>query len=89
MPAEREVFHFAALLVFQSVAGGVPLLPRPAFPSTSPSPSPSKEAGKDLSWAGALLNAVRGEISSEAEQCLSSLLSEIEVENYLFVCGPF
>eukprot|EP00903_Cladosiphon_okamuranus_P015336 g14166.t1 len=77
--SEREVFHFAALLVFQSVvAGGVPLLPRPAV--HPPLPPPSKAVGTDrqFSWAGVLLNAVRSEVSSEAEQCLSNLQRGIE-----------
>eukprot|EP00752_Nemacystus_decipiens_P004452 g4065.t1 len=76
---EREVFHFATLLVFQSVAGGLPLLPRPV--PVSPSPSSSEAAGLDrhFLWAGVLLNAVRSEMSSEAEQCLSNLQREIEV----------
>lgn len=80
MPAEREVFHLAALLVFQSVAGGVPLLPRP-IEGTSNTP-PTAGLDRQFSWAGALLTAVRSEISSEAEQCLSNLQREIEVIHF-------
>ncbi len=72
------MFHFAALLVFQSVKGGVPLLPPPV--------PPLKEAGNDrqLSWAEVLLDAVRSDVSPETERCLSTLQREIEV-----ICGMF
>lgn len=84
MPAEREVFHFAALLVFQGVSGGAPLLPRPVPVPPPPPPPPPTEAGPDrrFSWARVLLNAVRGEIPSEAVKCLSDLQREIEVMHF-------
>ncbi|CAB1105496.1 unnamed protein product [Ectocarpus sp. CCAP 1310/34] len=76
--SERDVFHFAALVVFQSVTGATPLLPPPG-----PRP-PAQEGGHDSSqqqqqpWAAVLLDAVRGHVSSEAEECLSDLQREIQ-----------
>ncbi|CAN0117450.1 unnamed protein product [Ectocarpus sp. 6 AP-2014] len=79
--SERDVFHFAALVVFQSVTGATPLLPTPG------PPPPAQEDGHDSSkqqqqqqqpWAGVLLDAVRGHVSSEAEECLSGLQREIQ-----------
>ncbi|CAN0396195.1 unnamed protein product [Ectocarpus sp. 12 AP-2014] len=75
--SERDVLHFAALVVFQSVTGATPLLPPPG-----PRP-PAQEGGHDSSqqqqpWAGVLLDAVRGHVSSEAEECLSGLQREIQ-----------
>ncbi|CBJ28322.1 conserved unknown protein [Ectocarpus siliculosus] len=78
--SERDVFHFAALVVFQSVTGATPLLPTPGLPQ------PTQEGGHDSSqqqqqqqpWAGVLLDAVRGHVSSETEECLSGLQRELQ-----------
>lgn len=71
--AERDVLHYATLLMFQNATGGVPFLPQPL-------PQPL-EVGRDCKefWSRTLLNAVRGDISSEAEQSLVNLQREIEV----------
>lgn len=79
--AERDVLHFATLLVFQSVTGGVPFLPQPAS-------QPLKvEGDREELWSRELLSAVRGDISAEAEQCLLNLQREIQVI-LLYVCIP-
>lgn len=81
---EQEVLHFATLLVFQSVTGVLPLLPRPAMPSPATAGSPKGEYEED--WPGLLLNAIRGEASSEAEQALTNLRRDIQVMYRFVVC---
>ncbi|CAN0082411.1 unnamed protein product [Pylaiella littoralis] len=70
--SERDVLHYATLLVFQNATGGFPLLP---LPTSSP-----LEAGQDRQvwWARVLLNAIRRDILPEAGQCLSNLQRDIE-----------
>lgn len=75
--AERDVLHFATLLVFQSATGGVPFLPLPA-------PQPLEVGGdREELWSRELLSVVRGDISPEAERSLVNLQREIEVVLYL------
>lgn len=78
---EQDVLHYATLLVFQSVTGGAPLLPKP-MPQ-----SPQADRDSEEAWSKLLLDAIRGDTSSEAEQALSNLQSEIKVIDALYLCS--
>lgn len=72
--------------MFQSVTGATPLLPPPG----PPPPAAAHEGGHDSSqrqkqpWAEVLLDAVRGQVSSEAEESLAGLQREIQVKMRVF-----
>ena len=70
---DQDVLHYATLLEFQNATGGYIFLPQPL-----PQPLEVRQDREEF-WSRELLNAIRGDISSEAEQCLGNLQREMEV----------
>eukprot|EP00904_Undaria_pinnatifida_P000303 jgi/Undpi1/10273/HiC_scaffold_28.g12725.m1 len=70
--SDQDVLHYATLLVFQNATGGYIFLPQPL-----PQPLEVRQDREEF-WSRELLNAIRGDISSEAEQCLGNLQREME-----------
>lgn len=81
---EEDILHCATLVAFESITGGLPLLPQP-----TPAPRTANNAFKphgmlrkgEESWSTILLKTIGDELSPEARETLTNLQRDIQVSH--------